>query len=48
MSTTKKETERSSAVYDDKKERGTELSKQNQAADKALNETRDNIRRTME
>jgi phage-related tail protein len=46
--TTKKETERSSTVYDDKREIRTELSEQNRAVDKALDETRGNIRRTIE
>jgi hypothetical protein len=40
---TKKETERSSAVYDDKREVRTGLSEQNHAVDRALDETRDNI-----
>ena len=44
---TKKETERSSTVYDDKRELRTGLSEQNHAVDRALDETRDNITKTM-
>ena len=48
MTTTKKEAERSFTEYDVKRELRTELSEQNQAVDRALNETRDNIRRTVD
>ena len=48
MTTTKKEAERSSTEYDVKRELRTELSEQNHAVDRALNETRDNIRRTVD
>ena len=44
---TKKETERSSTVYDDKREVRTELSEQNSAVDKVLDEIRGNVRRTI-
>ena len=46
---TKKEAERSSTAYEDKRELRTGLSSgQNSAVDKALDETRDNIRRTVD
>ena len=45
---TKKETERSSTVYDDKTELRTGLSEQGHAIDRALDETRNNIRRTVD
>jgi hypothetical protein len=45
---TKKEAERSSTEYDLKRELRTELSEQNNAVDRALDETRDNIRRTVD
>src|SRR5215469_12875298 len=45
---TKKETERSSTVYDDKTELRTGLSEQGHAVDRALDETRNNIRRTVD
>ena len=45
---TKKEAERSSTEYDVKRELRTDLSEQNHAVDRALNETRDNIRRTVD
>ena len=48
MTTTKKEAERSSIEYDVKRELRTELSEQNHAVDRALNETRDNIRRAVD
>ena len=40
---TKKEAERSSTIYDDKREVKTGLLEQNHAVDRALDETRDNI-----
>ena len=40
---TKKEAERSSTIYDDKREARTGLLEQNHAVDRALDETRDNI-----
>jgi F0F1-type ATP synthase membrane subunit b/b' len=45
---TKKEAERSSTEYDVKRELRTDLSEQNHAVDRALIETRDNIRRTVD
>ena len=45
---TKKETERSSTEYDVKRELRTGLSEQNQAVNKALDETIDNIRKTVD
>ena len=45
---TKKEAERSSTEYDVKRELRTGLSEQNHAVDRALDETRDNIRRTVD
>ena len=45
---TKKETERASTVYDDKREVRTGLSEQNHAVDRALDETRDNITKTLD
>ena len=45
---TKKEAERSYIVYDYNKELKTGLFEQNQAVDRALYETRDNIRRTVD
>src|SRR5215471_3566923 len=45
---TKKETERSSTVYDDKTELRTGLSEQGHAIDRAIDETRNNIRRTVD
>jgi gas vesicle protein len=48
MTTTKKEAERSSTEYDLKRELRTGLSDQNNAVDRALDETRDNIRRTVD
>ena len=45
---TKKEAEKSSRAYDDKKELKTGLSDQNQAVDRALDEARNNIKRTIE
>jgi hypothetical protein len=45
---TKKETERSSTVYDDKREVRTGLSEQNHAVDRALDETRENITKTID
>jgi len=45
---TKKEVERSSAENDVKRELRTGLSEQNHAVDKALEETRDNIKRTVD
>jgi len=45
---TKKEAERSSTGYDDKRELRTGLSEQNHAVDKALDETRDNIKKTID
>ena len=45
---TKKEAERSSTVYDDKTELRTGLSEQGHAVDRALDETRNNIRRTVD
>jgi hypothetical protein len=45
---TKKETERSSTVYDDKREVRTGLSEQNHAVDRALDETRDKITKTID
>ena len=44
---TKKETERSSTVYDDKREVRTGLLEQNHAVYRALDETRDNITKTI-
>jgi hypothetical protein len=44
---TKKEAERSSTVYDLKRELRTGLSEQNNAVDRVLNETRENIMRTI-
>ena len=44
---TKKEIERSSTVYDDKREVRTGLLEQNQAVDRALDETRDNITKSI-
>jgi hypothetical protein len=44
----KKETERSSTVYDDKRELRKGLSEQNHAVDRALDETRDNITKTID
>ena len=44
----KKEIERSSTVYDDKTELRTGLSEQGHAIDRALEETRNNIRRTVD
>jgi hypothetical protein len=44
---TKKETERSSTVYDDKREVRAGLSQQNHAVDRELDETRDNIAKTI-
>jgi hypothetical protein len=48
MSTTKKEAERSSTIDDDKRELRTGLSEQNHSVDRALDITRDNIKRTIE
>ena len=48
MATTKKEVEKSSTEYDVKREVRTESSEQNQAIDRALNETRDNIKKTVD
>ena len=45
---TKKEAERSSTAYDDKRELRTGLSEQNHAVDRALDETRDNIKKTID
>jgi phage-related tail protein len=45
---TKKEAERPSTVYDDKRELRTGLSEQNHAVDRALDETRDNITKTID
>ncbi len=45
---TKKEAERPSTGYDDKRELRTRLSEQNHAVDRVLDETRDNIRRTID
>jgi phage-related tail protein len=45
---TKKEAERSSTEYDLKRELRAGLSEQNNAVDRALDETRDNIRRTVD
>jgi phage-related tail protein len=45
---TKKEAERSSTEYDVKRELRTGLSEQNHAVDKAFDETRDNIRKTVD
>jgi phage-related tail protein len=45
---TKKEAERSSTAYDDKREIRTGLSEQNHAVDRALDETRENIKRTID
>ena len=45
---TKKEVERSSTEYDLKRELRTGLSGQNHAVDKAFDETRDNIRKTVD
>ena len=45
---TKKEAERSSTEYDVKRELRTGLSEHNHAVDRALDETRDNIRRTVD
>jgi vacuolar-type H+-ATPase subunit E/Vma4 len=45
---TKKEAERSSTVYDDKRELRTEFSEQNHAVDRALDETRGNIKKTID
>jgi hypothetical protein len=45
---TKKEAERSSTVYVDKRELRTGLSEQNQAVDRALDQTRDNIKKTID
>ena len=44
---TKKETERSSTVYDDKREVRAGLSEQNHAVGRTLDETRDNIAKTI-
>ena len=44
----KKEAEKLSTAYDDKKELKTGLSEQNLAVDRALDETRNNIKRTIE
>jgi phage-related tail protein len=45
---TKKEAERSSTVFDDKRELRTGLSEQNHAVDRVLDETRDNITKTID
>jgi phage-related tail protein len=45
---TKKEAEKTTTVYDDKRELRTELSEQNHAVDRALDETRGNIRKTID
>ncbi|MFY9796274.1 MAG: hypothetical protein WAJ93_11330, partial [Candidatus Nitrosopolaris sp.] len=45
---TKKEAERPTTEYDAKRELRTGLSEQNHAVDRALDETRDNIRRTVD
>ncbi|PWU81324.1 MAG: hypothetical protein DLM72_07580 [Candidatus Nitrosopolaris wilkensis] len=45
---TKKEPERSSTVYDDKRELRTGLSEQNNAVNRVLDETRDKIRKTVD
>jgi gas vesicle protein len=45
---TKKEAERSSTEYDLKRELRAGISEQNNAIDRALDETRDNIRRTVD
>jgi phage-related tail protein len=45
---TKKETEKSSTVYDDKTELRTGLLEQGHAVDRAIDETRNNIRRTVD
>jgi hypothetical protein len=45
---TKKETERSTTVYDDKREVRTGLLEQNHAVDRALDETRNNITKTID
>ena len=45
---TKKEAEKSSTEYDVKRELRTGLSEQNHAVDRTLDETRDNIRRTVD
>ena len=44
---TKKETERSSTLYDDKREARAGLLELNHALDRALDETRDNIAKTI-
>jgi hypothetical protein len=48
MSTTKKEAEKSSMAFDDKRELRAGLSEPNRAVDKALDETREHIKRTIE
>ena len=48
VTTTKKEAEKASTEYDVKERIKTELSEQNHAVDRALNETRDNIRRAVD
>jgi hypothetical protein len=45
---TKKEAERPTTEYDVKRELSKGLSEQNHAVDRALDETRDNIRRTVD
>ena len=45
---TKKEAERHTTEYDLKRELRTGLSEQNEAVDRALDETRNNIRRTVD
>ncbi|HXP50864.1 MAG TPA: hypothetical protein VN922_12965 [Bacteroidia bacterium] len=45
---TKKEVERQTTEYDVKRDLRTGISEQNEAVDRALDETRNNIRRTVD